>query len=60
MRVKVSSEMPQGFRGALMRGHLKQDPGGAERRGEVKCWELEGLGVNPGISSHDADPALPL
>lgn len=43
-----------------MRGHLKQDPGGAERRGEVKCWELEGLGVNPGISSHDADPALPL
>lgn len=28
MRVKVSSEMyPQGFRGALMRGHLKQDPG---------------------------------
>ena len=59
MRVKVSSEMPPGLQGSPK--EVASEAGSwVGPREEVKCWELESLGVNPGISGHDVDPALPL
>lgn len=58
MRVKVSSEMPPGLQGSTDEG--ASEAGSWVGPKEVKCWEFEGLGMNPSISSHDDDPALPL
>ena len=59
MRVKMSSEMPPGLQGSPK--EVASEAGSwVGPREEVKSWELESLGVYPGISGHDADPALPL